>query len=688
MVVQLQNEDGAAAPGERVALVVTTKPADLALRTVMASIAWDPSVVRYDSIRGGPFFDQSFAATPTSGSLQLTANATAAPANTTDSIVVATAHFTVVGVEGQATTTVTTGVDLGAVPSTTLAVLESRLGVFEGGENLPPTAEANGPYSGLSGEPIAFDGAGFDADGVITRYDWRFGDGRSATDAGPRPTHVYDAAGRYNVVLTVYDHLGASATDLAVADIGDGSAPKRPNANAGPDQQGEVGESLTFDGSLSTDVDSVIVSYEWSWGDGSAPETSASPTATHSFTAVGTYTVTLTVTDATGLTDTDDLVVAVIGVDPPVADAGADVDGTAGSSVSFDGSASSDPNGDIVSYTWDFGDGTATATAPSPSTTHVFATVGTYTVTLTVEDSGGRTSSDQITATMAATRTIPTAVISAPTTGVAGQPVTFSGSGSLPTPGDTLQFYRWDFGDPQTTSPPNTASGAFLTRAYPFPGTYTVRLTVEDSPDIGETNGPQHADSVTITITNPVVDADAELRGRWVMISGSQPAGPVANGATVQPGDVIELHICVANVFDPSAAEVRTTWNPAILNLPAKSTLLQSTEATAHPDCRDSEDDLDEFFSSGPATTTTENVAAVIDLPPGLGRDYVAGLAKYRFTVTGTTGQAVAVDWTDADGDLAASVASHRDGDVIKYFVNRLRTVGSIIVSLHALVIG
>ncbi|MEW6536824.1 MAG: FG-GAP-like repeat-containing protein [Candidatus Auribacterota bacterium] len=74
--------------------------------------------------------------------------------------------------------------------------------------NIPPTANAGGPYSGIAGESVSFDGsASYDNDGTVVLYEWEFGDG--ATGAGVSPTHIYDNDGPYTVRLRVQDNNGA-----------------------------------------------------------------------------------------------------------------------------------------------------------------------------------------------------------------------------------------------------------------------------------------------------------------------------------------------------------------------------------------------------------------------------------------------------------------------------------------------
>lgn len=108
--------------------------------------------------------------------------------------------------------------------------------------------------------------------------------------------------------------------------------------------------------------------------------------------ADGTYTLTATAVDTVSQSSSDSIGVLVDNInDPPVADAGPDQSAYVGDTVAFDGSGSSDPDGTIVSYDWDFGDG---ATGTGITTSYVYSATGTYTVTLVVTDNGGLTGSD------------------------------------------------------------------------------------------------------------------------------------------------------------------------------------------------------------------------------------------------------------------------------------------------------
>lgn len=150
-----------------------------------------------------------------------------------------------------------------------------------------------------------------------------------------------------------------------------------------------TGLDCSFDGSTSSDPDGVIVSYGWSFGDGS---TADGPTPSHSFSAADVYTVTLTVEDDQGLSASAGQPVGVSssgGNHPPTAVISLIT--CTDLSCNFSGSGSSDVDGTIVSYAWNFGDGQQ---GSGQTTSHDYASPGDYAVTLTVEDNDGETDSD------------------------------------------------------------------------------------------------------------------------------------------------------------------------------------------------------------------------------------------------------------------------------------------------------
>lgn len=113
-------------------------------------------------------------------------------------------------------------------------------------------------------------------------------------------------------------------------------------------------------------------------------------TAPYSATALnvsnGTYQISAVATDDAGATSTDVISISV-GNSPPIAAFSASsISGLEPLTVDFDASASSDPDNDPLTYSWDFGDG---STGVGVLATHTFASQGTYDVTLTVSDGNG-----------------------------------------------------------------------------------------------------------------------------------------------------------------------------------------------------------------------------------------------------------------------------------------------------------
>ena len=309
----------------------------------------------------------------------------------------------------------------------------------------PPVADVGGPY--LFGEELAnqnrwtvmLDGSGSTDDTAIETYAWTFGDG--GTGSGAQPSHVYTGAGSYNVILTVTDHVGLTSTASTTVTAKGNLAPVA--GHNGPysvteDQVVNKHWTINADAAASTD-DLGIWTYSWNFGDGSAAV--ATKAATHTYANAGTYSVTLKVTDHANQSQTVATTASVVATAAPTASAGGPYATEPTTPVVFDGSASTDNTG-ILSYSWDFGDGTAGKGA-QPS--HAYGEAGNYTVTLTVKDTALQTATASSTVTVAV-GSPPVANAGGPYATNVAVPIRLNGSGSTDDHG--IALYRWTVGTP------------------------------------------------------------------------------------------------------------------------------------------------------------------------------------------------------------------------------------------------
>ncbi|MDQ3786226.1 MAG: PKD domain-containing protein [Actinomycetota bacterium] len=212
-----------------------------------------------------------------------------------------------------------------------------------------------------------------------------------ATSANPAIS-VSDANAKVvNTATTgkITDLKGSPNRLLYVKDLGGGTQPGNPTASFTADCPSL---SCTFDASGSTDPDGTISSYAWDFGDG---QTGTGVRPSHTYAAAGTYTVKLTVTDDDGKTGTTSKQVQA-GTPSGGAPRAAFTVFCQWAACSFDGTGSTDPDGDITSYAWNFGDG---QTGTGATTTHTYPNrQTTYTAQLTVTDRAGNknTASKQI----------------------------------------------------------------------------------------------------------------------------------------------------------------------------------------------------------------------------------------------------------------------------------------------------
>jgi PKD repeat protein len=378
--------------------------------------------------------------------------------------------------------------------------------------NRPPVANAGGPRLARPDHTVTFDGSGSsDMDGDALTYTWDFGDG--TTGSGSTPTHTYTSAGEYTVTLVVNDGEESSAPATTLASIGNHA----PVAQAGGAYGGVRNEPIAFVGTGSSDPDGDALTYAWDFGDGA---TGTGPTPTHAYTSLGNHTVTLVVSDGDA-TSAPSTTTATISNRIPVANAGPPRTSVRNSPVSFDGTGSSDPDGDELAYVWDFGDGAMGSGATPP---HAYASLGSFTVTLVVND--GTADSAPATTTVAIENQAPVAATGGPYAAFRNYQITFNAAGSSDADGDPLT-YQWTFGDG------TTGSGATPTHAYTSLGTFTLTLVVND----GTADSLPATTTVTIENQRPIAVAGGPhtaVRHQVITFNGSDSSDPDGDPLTYQ----------------------------------------------------------------------------------------------------------------------------------------------------------
>ncbi|HEX4375228.1 MAG TPA: PKD domain-containing protein, partial [Puia sp.] len=420
--------------------------------------------------------------------------------------------------------------------------------------NEPPVANAGTSQTiTLPKNSTSLNGsASSDPDGTIVSYSWTELSGTStATITGgttATPTVSGLVAGTYTFQLTVTDNSGVTAkASVKITVVAAANQP--PVANAGANQTITLPlDSVTLNGSASSDPDGTISSYAWTQISGPSTGTirSAESVTTIATDLVqGTYSFKLTVKDNGGATDVDTvniIVNAAVNL-PPIANAGPSQTITLPTSTTtLDGTASSDPDGTIASYVWTELSGPSTATITGGTTAipslSGLTVAGRYTFQLTVTDNNGATSKASVRITVvAAANTNPIAnagadqAITLPVNSV-----TVDGSSSID-PGGTITQYLWTISGPAGSSITNSGS---------------VKTTI--------TNLVQGTYQVVLTITDNTSNTSSDTMNIVVNVAANKP--PVANAGSTQ---TITLPTSSATLdgsasFDPDGTIASYTW--------------------------------------------------------------------------------------------------------------------------------
>jgi len=345
----------------------------------------------------------------------------------------------------------------------------------------PPSLNAStsaNPTTVPTGDNIDFTGS---ATGGVEPYTWNwdFGDGNTSTSQNP--THAYESSGTFTATLTVNDSASQTAIDTVEITVLENTLSVTASANPTTVQ---TGTSVEFNGTAAGGTEPYT--WEWDFGDGS---TSTQEDPSHAYSSSGIFTATLTVIDDLGFTDSDTVSI--------------DVNGQL--SISTDGPYESKVNENITlnatasggsspyDYSWDLGNGDSTT---GKDVSYAYSNPGIYTITLTVEDNNGLTSSIETSATIYSDGLMVT--LDAPETGTENKPIQFAGSASN---GVEPYTWNWDFGDGQTSTEQNP------THTYENPGNYTVTLNVTDDLDVSNVTSTiihiQMENTIPVTIDAP-----------------------------------------------------------------------------------------------------------------------------------------------------------------------------------------
>lgn len=219
---------------------------------------------------------------------------------------------------------------------------------------------------------------------------WDFGDTTTALNLPPSTgrsvTHTFPASGLFAVRVFLFADartIGTGTTSVAVQ--GPNQNPVASFVSSTVDNAPQP-RTIRFDAGGSTDADGSIASFAWNFGDNSAA--GSGQVVEHTYAAPGQFTVSLTVTDDRGGTgSTTRSVVANIAPVAMFTSTPTDDEEPGILTVDFDAAASSDADGSLASFEWNFGDNSPTVTGAMVQ--HTYAERGRFDVRLTVTDNLG-----------------------------------------------------------------------------------------------------------------------------------------------------------------------------------------------------------------------------------------------------------------------------------------------------------
>lgn len=439
--------------------------------------------------------------------------------------------------------------------------------------NTPPVANAGVMQNVTTGSLVTLDGSGSrDANNESLTYLWQM----TAVPAGSlaalssstsaKPTFTADVTGNYTISLVVNDGKANSQTSVVTVFASQNNA--APVANAGPNQSVSLGTVVTLDGTASSDANRDTLTYKWSLGSipsGSGATLSSVVSPNPKFTAdvAGTYSAILIVNDGKVDSTASVVTVTVAAANAaPVANAGLPQNVSLSTTVTLDGSNSSDANNDFLTYKWALitrpaGSIAMLSSATSAKPTFRADVSGTYVASLIVNDGKVDSVAAATTVTVSAANSEPIANAGVNQNVVLTSTVTLDGTNSTDANRDPLT-YRWVMMSKPATSlavlaNPTSAKPTFLADAL---GTYVITLIVNDG----------KVDSTTVATTVTVSSANV---------------APVANAGTSQNVVLGTVTLDGSNSSDANGDTLTYKWT--LLNKPTSSAAALSSDTSAKP---------------------------------------------------------------------------------------------------------
>jgi NADPH-dependent 7-cyano-7-deazaguanine reductase QueF-like protein len=450
--------------------------------------------------------------------------------------------------------------------------LAATVNVYASVNNSAPVANAGVNQSVAIGASVTLDGtASSDANRDPITYKWALISKPTGSTAelnsaiSPNPKFTADIAGAYVAILTVNDgKADSTASPVTVTASGANSAPV---ANAGVAQNVALNATVTLDGTGSSDANNDFITYKWvliTKPTGSTATLSSATSAKPTFKAdvAGTFVASLIVND--GKVDSTAAAVPITVASAnsePIANAGINQNVVVGASVTLDGTNSSDANRDQLTFRWVMmskptGSAASLSSAVSAKPVFVADTVGTYVISLIVND--GKVDSTAVSTTVTASTANAAPVANAGTNqNVTHGTVTLDGSNSSDANYDPLTF-TWTLLNKPTGS---SAALSSSTSAKPtfnadVAGIYVFGLVVND--------GKVNSAAVTVSIT-----------------AASANVAPVANAGTNQ--NVVLGAVTLDGSTSSDANNDSLTYKWTLLSKPTGSNASLANATTAKP---------------------------------------------------------------------------------------------------------